>query len=348
VVNAADVWMLFIGLSFAAYIVLDGYDLGIGVLTLLQRDDRRRREMYELVARAWDGSESWIVLLAVALWGGLPLAYGIALPSLYVPLILMLVSLIWRGFSIEIIAQYRGWQRRWGLAFGIGSLVAAFCQGAAFGGLIAGVTVHGTTFAGGPFSFLHHGYAVLTGLGAIVLYLFAASAWVYDRTEGDLQRWAARGGRVLTLLLAAATVACWALLQPAGTTRLDPGAAARLAVWVPGAVVLAGGLAHAHRSFGRHPDAGPVRGALAVYAGGLILVLGLMYPSVVPPSITVHAAASPTGSLTFLLIGVGLSMPAIFAYNAYAYWAFRGKLTTTDEEVGGTTVAPAVPEAAAR
>jgi cytochrome d ubiquinol oxidase subunit II len=344
--NVSDVWMIFIGLAFAAYIVLDGYDLGIGVLTLLQRDDRRRREMYELVARAWDGSESWLVLLAVAVWGGLPLAYGLALPSLYIPLTLMLLSLIWRGFSIEIIAQYRAWQRGWGLAFGLGSLVAALAQGAAFGGLVAGVAVRGSSFAGGPFSFLHHGYAVLTGLGAVVLYLFAASAWVYYKSGGELQRWAARRGRVLSLLLAAATVACWALLQPSGTMILDPGSAARVAVWVPGAVMLAGGLAYAYRSFGRHPDAGPVEGAFAVYAGGLILALGLLYPYVVPPHVTVHAAASPTGSLTFLLVGVGLSMPAILAYNAYAYWAFRGKLSENDE-VDGLAAGPAGREVAA-
>jgi cytochrome d ubiquinol oxidase subunit II len=325
--NFADVWMLFIGFALAAYIVLDGYDLGIGVFTLLDRDDGRRGEIHQLVARAWDGNESWLVLLALAIWGGLPLAYGIALPSLYIPLFLMLLALIWRGFSIEIIAQSRVWPRGWGWAFGLGSLVAAFCQGAAFGGLVAGVAVNGTQFAGGPLSFLHDGYALLTGLAAIVLYMFAASAWVYYKSEGKLQERAARAGRLLTLVLVAATAACWILLQPAGTTSLDPGSALRLAVWVPGAVVLAGGLAYTYGAFGRHPDAGPVYGALAVYAGGLIIAAGLLYPYVVPPLITVHAAASPTGSLTFLLIGVGLSMPMIFAYNAYAYWAFRGKLT---------------------
>jgi cytochrome d ubiquinol oxidase subunit II len=329
--NFADVWMIFIGLAFAAYIVLDGYDLGIGVFTLLDRDDGRRGEIYQLVARAWDGNESWLVLLALAVWGGLPLAFGIALPSLYIPLFLMLLALIWRGFAIEIIAQYRVWPRGWGWAFGLGSLVAAFSQGAAFGGLVAGVAVNGTQFAGSPLSFLHSGYALLTGLAAIVLYMFAASAWVYYKSEGKLQEQAARAGRLLTLLLLAATAAGWILLQPAGTTSLDPRSAVRLAVWVPGVVVVAGGLAYSYRAFGRHPDARPVYGALAVYAGGLIIAAGLLYPYVVPPLITVHAAASPTGSLTFLLIGVGLSMPMIFAYNAYAYWAFRGKLPATND-----------------
>jgi cytochrome d ubiquinol oxidase subunit II len=325
--NFVDVWMLFIGFAFAAYIVLDGYDLGIGVFTLLGRDDRRRRQIYELVARAWDGNESWLVLLALAIWGGLPLAFGIALPSVYIPLFLMLLSLIWRGFAIEIIAQFRGWPRGWGWAFGLGSLVAAFSQGAAFGGLVAGVAVKGTQFAAGPFSFLHNGYALLTGIAAIVLYMFAASVWVYYRSEGNLQEQAAWAGRLLTVLLALVTVACWMLLQPAGTTSLDAGSAVRLAVWVPGALVLAGGLAYTYNALGRHPDARPVYGALAVYAGGLIIAAGLLYPYIVPPSITVHAAASPTGTLTILLVGVGLMMPMIFAYTAYAYYAFRGKLS---------------------
>jgi cytochrome d ubiquinol oxidase subunit II len=327
--NFVDVWMLFIGFAFAAYIVLDGYDLGIGVFTLLGRDDRRRRQIYELVARAWDGNESWLVLLALAMWGGLPLAFGIALPSVYIPLFLMLLSLILRGFAIEIIAQFRGWPRGWGWAFGLGSLVAAFCQGAAFGGLVAGVAVKGTQFAGGPFSFLHNGYALLTGIAAIVLYMFAASVWVYYKSEGYVQDQSAQAGRLLTVLLALVTVACWMLLQRAGTTSLDAGSAVRLAVWVPGALVLAGGLAYTYNALGRHPDARPVYGALIVYAGGLIIAGGLLYPNIVPPSITVHAAASPTGTLTILLVGVALMMPMIFAYTAYAYYAFRGKLTVT-------------------
>jgi len=127
--HASDVWMIFITLALVMYVVLDGYDLGIGVFTLVERDDRSRHEMHTLVARAWDGNESWIVLLAVAAFGGLPLAFGVASPAVYIPLILMLFALIWRGISIEVLDQYPTWRRGWGAAFGLGSLVAALCKG---------------------------------------------------------------------------------------------------------------------------------------------------------------------------------------------------------------------------
>jgi cytochrome d ubiquinol oxidase subunit II len=331
--HASDVWMIFITLALVMYVVLDGYDLGIGVFTLVERDDRSRHEMHTLVARAWDGNESWIVLLAVAAFGGLPLAFGVASPAVYIPLILMLFALIWRGISIEVLDQYPTWRRGWGAAFGLGSLVAALCQGAAFGGLVAGVKTNGGTFAGGPFSFLHGGYAILTALTATALYVLAGAAWMYLKFDGDLQRGISRAGRSLTIVLAVAVAACWALLPAAGTTTPVATGPVRLPVWIIGAAVLAGGLAVAYRSFGRHPDRGPVYGALAIYAGGLLLLLGLLYPHVVPPSITVHEAASPAGSLNFLLIGVGLCMPAIFAYNTYAHWVFRGKLRLPREIV---------------
>src|SRR5271167_3904404 len=137
----SDVWMIFVFLALTMYIVLDGYDLGIGVLTLIDRDPSRRREMQSLVAWTWDGNESWLVLLALTLWAGLPLVTGVALPALYIPLMLMLWSLV------------------------------AFCQGAAFGALVAGFNVHNGEFVGGPFTFLHHGYAILTGVTAVALYV---------------------------------------------------------------------------------------------------------------------------------------------------------------------------------
>jgi cytochrome bd ubiquinol oxidase subunit II len=137
-VHLSDGWMGFVILALTVYIVLDGYDLGIGVLTLFERDDRRRRDMHALVAWTWDGNESWLVLLALALWAGVPLVTSVALPALYIPLIAMLWSLIARGVALELIDQRVGWHPLWGRVFGIASLAAGFCQGAAFGGLVAG------------------------------------------------------------------------------------------------------------------------------------------------------------------------------------------------------------------
>jgi cytochrome bd ubiquinol oxidase subunit II len=334
--HLSDVWMGFVVLALTMYIVFDGYDLGIGVLALFDRDPRRRREMHELVAWTWDGNESWLVLLALTLWGGVPLVTGVALPALYIPLTLMLFSLIARGVALELIEHHDGWHPLWGRLFGLGSLVAGFCQGAAFGGLVAGLNHHGDTFAGGPFTFLHHGYALLTGLTAVALYVVAGSAFLYLKTDGETQRRAARTGRIAVLALALGTAANWLLASGAGPLTLHPGATARLPIWICGAALLAAGLAFAWRAFRSDPLGGrsdrlPAFATLAVYGGGLLVAGGLLYPTLVPPDITVHSAASPHSSLLFLTIGVGLVVPIVLTYQAFGYWVFRGKLTRKQE-----------------
>jgi cytochrome d ubiquinol oxidase subunit II len=331
----SDVWMVFVGLALTMYIVLDGYDLGIGVLSLLDRDPGRRREMHELVAWTWDGNESWLVLLALTLWAGVPLVTGVALPALYIPLMLMLLSLIARGVALELIEHREGWHPVWGRLFGLGSLVAGLCQGAAFGGLVAGFNVNGDLFVGGPFTFLHHGYAVLTGLTAVALYVLAGCAFVYLKSAGETQRRAARTGRIAVVALGVGTVASWLLASGAGPLTLHPGASARLPIWITGAVLLAAGLAFAFRSFrGGRSDRAPAFATLAIHGGGLLVAGGLLYPTLVPPDITVHTAASPHSSLLFLTIGVGVVIPIILSYQAYGYWVFRGKLGASQE---GTT-----------
>jgi cytochrome d ubiquinol oxidase subunit II len=332
----SDVWMIFVILALAMYIVLDGYDLGIGVLTLLDRDAGRRRDMHELVAWTWDGNESWLVFLGLTLWAGLPLVFGVALPALYIVLIPMLWSLICRGVAIELIDQHEGWHRVWGPVFSVGSLLVAFCQGAAFGGLLAGLPASGSSFTGGPFTFLHHGYAILTGLTAVALYLLAGCAWVYARSDGVLQLRVARIGRLASLALAVETAASWSLLSAVRSGTLHPGAGARLPVWIAGAAVLAAGLVLAYRSFGAGRARGrsawaPAYAILAVYAGGLLLAGGLLYPTLIPPHITVHAAASPHTALLFEVIAVGVVIPFVLTYQIYGYWVFRGKVNVKHE-----------------
>ena len=329
----SDAYMIFVFLAFSMYIVLDGYDLGIGVLSLFERDPGRRREMHAVVSWVWDGNESWIVLIALTLWAGVPLVTGVALPGLYLVLIPMLWSLIARGVSLELIDQHEGWHPLWGKLFGLGSLVAAFCQGAAFGGLVAGLPEHGGSFAGGPFTFLHHGYAVLTGLTAVALYVVAGCAWLYLKTDGDPQLRAARTGRIAIVALAAGTAASWLLATSAGSLVLHPGAASRLPVWIAGALVLAAGLGLGLRAFATptRTERLPALATLAIYAGGLLLAGGLLYPTLVPPYVTVHAAASPHSSLLFLMIGLGLFVPIILTYQTYGYIVFRGKAATSGE-----------------
>jgi cytochrome bd ubiquinol oxidase subunit II len=248
----------------------------------------------------------------------------------------MLFSLIARGVALEILDHHDGWHPFWGRLFGIGSLLVGFCQGAAFGGLVAGLPVQGDAFAGGPFTFLHHGYAVLTGLTAVALYLLAGSAYLYLKTDGETQLRATRTGRIAVGALSVGIVASWLLASPAGLLALHPGESARLPIWIAGAAVLAGGLVLALRSFSTAPRGGrsdrtPWIATLVVYAGGLLVAAGLLYPTLVPPGITVHAAASPHSSLLFLMIGVGVVIPIILTYQAYGYWVFRGKLNRRQE-----------------
>lgn len=334
--NLSDAWMIFVFLAFTMYIVLDGYDLGIGALTLIERDPGRRREMHQLVAWLWDGNETWLVLLAPTLWAGVPLVIGVALPALYVALIPMLWSLIARGVAVELIDEHEGWHPVWGRVFGLGSLVAGFCQGAAFGGLVAGLPVRAETFAGGPFTFRHHGYAVLTGLTAVTLYVVAGAAWLYLKSGGELRRHAARTGRIAVLALAGGTVASWLLAPAAGPLTLHPGAAARLPIWIVGATLVTIGLALAFRAFSGDPPArdsarAPALAILDVYAGGLLVAGGLLYPQLVPPHITVHNAASPHTTLLFGVIALAVLIPMVFAYQAVGYWVFRGKLSAGQE-----------------
>jgi cytochrome d ubiquinol oxidase subunit II len=224
----------------------------------------------------------------------------------------------------------------WGRLFGIGSLVAGFCQGAAFGGIVAGLNVHGDAFVGGPFTFLHHGYAVLTGLTVVALYVLAGSAQVYLKTSGEPQRHAARTGRLAIVALGAGTIASWLLASTAGPLALHPGATARLPIWIVGAVVLVTGLTLGFGSFRSEPEGGPSDtrpwiATLGVYVGGLLVAGGLLYPTLVPPSVTVHEAASPHTTLLFITLAMAVLIPIILVYQAYAYWVFRGKVDAKQE-----------------
>jgi cytochrome d ubiquinol oxidase subunit II len=334
--HLSDLWMAFVFLALTMYIVLDGYDLGIGVLTLFDRDTGRRRDMHALVSWVWDGNESWLVLVALTLWAGVPLVTSVALPALYIPLILMLFSLIARGVALQLIERHHGWHPVWGRLFGIGSLVAAFCQGAAFGGIVAGFNVRDGAFVGGPFTFLHHGYAILTGLTAVALYLVAGCARVYLKYGGETQQRAARAGRVAVVALAAGTVASWLLASLAGPLTLHPGATARLPIWIVGAVVVAAGLAFAFGSFRTSPlrgraDRTPWLATASVYVGGLMVAGGLLYPRLVPPDVTVHNAASPHTTLLFITIAMAVMIPMILTYQSYSSWVFRGKVDANQE-----------------
>jgi cytochrome d ubiquinol oxidase subunit II len=335
-------WMIVIVFALLAYVVLDGYDLGIGVLTLFQRDPARRRQMIEVVGNVWDGNETWILLVAMGLWGGFPDAYATALPGLYIPLLVMIFGLIFRGFAVEMTLHRAVSDRTWTRLFGVGSLVAAFAQGVLFGGLLCGITVHDQRFAGATWDFFGHGYAVLTGLATVALFSLAGAAMLQAKTGGALRDQMAGLIRRLTLATVGA-VALSAVLLPAATSaRLQLDGVDR---WLPfgyAVLVAAAGFCAAYWRAGRTPDLVPWLAVTAAEMAGLVALLALYYPQIVPPSVTLPSAAASRNTLTFLVIAVGVFVPATIAYHAYANWVFRGRQPLDDG--GGRPAAPsAVP-----
>jgi cytochrome d ubiquinol oxidase subunit II len=334
-------WMIVIVFALLAYVVLDGYDLGIGVLTLFQPDAARRRQMLEVVGNVWDTNEIWLVLLAMGLWGGFPDAYATALPGLYLPLLVMLFALIFRGFSTEMALHRAASDRIWTRLFGIGSLVAALAQGVLFGGLLCGVTVHDQRFAGATWDFFGHGYGVLTGLVTVALFALVGAAMLQAKTGGALRDQMAGLVRPLTLVTVSG-VALSAVLLPVATSaqlRLDG-----VDRWLPFAyavLVAVGGFATAYRRAGRAPDLIPFLAVSAAEIAGMVALLALYYPQLVPPSVTLYSAGASRHTLAFLVIAISVFLPGTIAYHVYANWIFRGRQPLDDGTIpGGRHAAP--------
>ncbi|MGF6888920.1 cytochrome d ubiquinol oxidase subunit II, partial [Nocardia sp. GAS34] len=317
--------------AVGAYVVLDGYDLGIGILTLFDRDDNRRKEYTELIATAWDANESWIILAGVTLWGTLPGVYATVLPGVYLPLIVMLLAFVLRGLGLELQSAAPGYQRGWGRLFGVSSLVVAICQGLTAGTVLSGLPQHGGVFNGTALQWLTP-YGVLWALAVPVLYLVAGAAWLQVKTEGRARIRAARLGRPL---LAVAVAACLVLgfgLEVADPHHFRFDQPIRAALFGVAVAVAAAGGAVAWYGFGRRTDERPFVAVVGAQVAGLLALVAATVPVVVPPELSLHAAASPTGSQVFLLVGIGLCMPAVLAYNIYAWWVFRGKYRPPREE----------------
>lgn len=181
-----DIWLVFLGLFLTLYVVLDGFDLGIGVLSLFVREEERKGIMMASLSSVWDANETWLIVLGGALFGAFPGAYGIILNALYLPVIVMIFAFAFRGVAFEF-REHSQWRRLWDTAFGLGSLIAALCQGFVLGGLIAGPTVHDGRFAGGPFDWFSP-FSVLVAFGVVFGYVLLGAAYLIIKTEGASQK----------------------------------------------------------------------------------------------------------------------------------------------------------------
>jgi cytochrome d ubiquinol oxidase subunit II len=325
----AAIWFSIIVLCLVMYVVLDGYDLGIGINLLFERDPRKRREMVELVATAWDGNESWIILLGVSLWAGFPAAFGVILPYVYIPMIVTLFALVVRGVSVESISGASSLRTPWWMGlFTAGSLIAAFGQGLVIGALMEDVRTVDGAYAGSAMDFLTP-FSVLTGLALVLLYATLGAAFVRLKGEGAIRDINARRGRVLLgFAITVSVITALSINATGAPLTLDTPLKLTLFIILASVAALAAIIAFV--VFPR-PDRKPSRESLpfaavttATVAGLLAFVVG-RYPVLVPPDLTVQSAQSPAGTLNFLIYAVGANIPLLLFYNWYAHHVFRGK-----------------------
>lgn len=321
------IWAIIIGFGLMMYVIMDGFDLGIGILLPFVHDPLERDAMINTVAPVWDGNETWLVLGAAALMAAFPLAYSIILSALYLPLVLMLGGLIWRGVAFEFRFKADEAHRSfWDKAFASGSYTATFSQGVALGAFVTGFEVNNGGYSGGGLDWLTP-FCAFTGFGLVAAYALLGSTWLVMKTEGALQHRMKDLARPITLivLVAIATVSIWTpLSHPAVAARWFSFPNIVLFAPVPILVLLAAFAIL--RTLRRDSHAAPFLFALFLLFLGYSGLAISLWPNIIPPSISIWDAASPPQSMGFTLVGALFIIPFILGYTAWSYYVFRGKV----------------------
>jgi cytochrome d ubiquinol oxidase subunit II len=322
-----------IAIAVFLYVLLDGFDLGVGILFPFARSPLERDAMMNTIAPYWDGNETWLVLGGGGLFAAFPGAYAVLMPALYLPVMIMLMALILRGvaFEFRLHGRKRG-KPLWTFAFFFGSLMATLAQGMALGGFVEGINVVNGAFAGGALDWATP-YSLLMAMGLVAGYALLGAGWLMLKTDSrlhqDARRWAIAAAIVTTAFLAAASFATL-LVKPevdahwgieaghVNTTVLAP----HLAIPILGAV----GLAVVFFGLRRNSHHWPFVGGLVVFLSGYLGLAASFFPDMVPYAITFREAANAPNALGLVLGGVAVLLPFILGYTAYVYWLFRGKV----------------------
>lgn len=319
-------WALVIAFAVAMYVILDGFDLGIGILFSFAPSRHDRDVMMNSVAPVWDGNETWLVLGGGGLLAAFPGAYSLLLPALYVPIIAMLLALVLRGVAFEFRFKAERTRLLWDGAFAGGSALAAFAQGATLGAFVQGFELQRGTYVDGAFDWLTP-FSVMTGLGLICGYALLGAGWLIRKTEGALQRWGFGAARAMLLpvVVFLGAVSLW-------TPHAEPAIAERwfalpnLLYLAPVPMTTAVVVVALWNELYREREAWPFALTVMIF---LLSFLGLaisLWPFAVPRVVTIWEAAAQPDSQLFLLIGVVALIPIILIYTGYSYWVFRGKV----------------------
>jgi len=313
----------FLAMALTLYVILDGFDLGVGTLLLFQPAKTSRDHMVDSITPTWDGNETWIIMAGVTLLAAFPIAYSILLPAFYLPVILMLLALGFRGVSFEFRVQTTRHHRKWDIAFAIGSVVAAFMQGVIVGGLVQGVTVENQRFAGSVLNIVRP-LPLISGVTLLFGYAVLGAGWLKLKSNPSVQHFAIRSLRVaapvFAVLFGIGSIYAFNI-QPGIRSQWASHTTAFSCLIVLFAFVAGTLTALTERS----TPALPFLLGLCLFVVGISGMVLIVFPYVVPFSVSLWDAASSSTSQQFVLIGAAFVAPVVLAYSAFAYWIFRGR-----------------------
>jgi len=322
----AQVWFVILALFLFLYVMLDGFDLGVGILSLTSSNEERRGMLMTSLGNVWDANETWLVLMGGALFGAFPLAYGTILNALYLPIFGMLFGLIFRAVAFEF-REHSTNKVFWNVAFGVGSFLAALFQGFALGSILEGITVDDAGhFSGGLWDWLDW-RSLLVALTLIQGYVLIGSTYLILKTEGELQTSHYRTAKIAawtTLLGAILMTITLPVVYENVRIKLFHQPEVYIFALIPALGVLLIGLLL--RSLNRQQEATPLLWTILLF---LLTFVGLgfvVFPTIIPPSITIYRAAAAPSALVFMLVFIGLLIPIMLFYNIYNYIVFRGKV----------------------
>jgi cytochrome d ubiquinol oxidase subunit II len=324
--DLVPLWAAILSLAVLMYVLLDGFDLGVGMLFFFRRHDEDRDLMVATVAPVWDFNETWLILGGGGLLAVFPLAFAIIIPAVYFPILLMLLGLLFRGVAFEFRDAPAARKRLWNVAFAYGSLIATFAQGIVLGNFIRGFPVAGRSYAGTSWDWIAP-FPLLTGVGLMVGYCLLGATWLVMKTEGELQRWARGIARwfLLGLLAFIVMVSIW---TPLAQARIAERwfSYPNLLLFSPVPLLTAALALLLWRSLKQGRDVLPFVCAMGLFFLAYTGLIISLWPYVAPPSVTLWDAATAPMSQQFLMVGTMFLLPVILLYVFWSYWVFRGKV----------------------
>ncbi len=330
-IDTALIWFLIIGLGLLIYVVLDGFDLGIGILFPFVKKEKERDVMINTVAPVWDGNETWMVLGGAGLYAAFPVVYATVLSALYMPISLMAIALIFRGVTFKFRSKSVNNKKWWDYSFIFGSTISSFLQGVILGAIIQGIETTNGIYSGGTFDWLTP-FTIFTGFGVVVMYATLGCAWLIMKTEGDLQQTMHRIMPNITLVLLAVfigVVVVSPMIEPSFAERWFsmPNMAYFVVMAVATFAIFYLNLTACKQRNDKKPFIYTFLLMLLAFVG---FVLSL-FPYIIPPSVDIWQASAPRSSQMFALVGAGIFIPIIIAYTILSYWVFRDKVRIGDE-----------------